>query len=142
MLGYFPAGGINEVDCDSIRACFLLSAAFVTNAPSIARSADLPDAIAAGWKGQATCEKLDEYEQVRVLLCTFPPGVGHERHSHPRGEFGYVLSGGKWQGTDPKGTEVFEDKTGDHFVSGPIEWHEGANVGDTTLSYLIVEMKD
>ena len=51
----------------------LLSAALVTNAPSIARSADLPDALAAGWKGQATCEKLEEYEQVRILRCAFPP---------------------------------------------------------------------
>ena len=61
----------------------LLSAPLATNAPSIARAADLPDGLAAGWKGQATCEKLDEYEQVRILRCTFPPGVGHERHAHP-----------------------------------------------------------
>jgi quercetin dioxygenase-like cupin family protein len=120
----------------------LAFAVLVTSAPSIARSADLPDAVEAGWKGQATCELLDEYEQVRVLRCTFPPGVGHERHAHTRGDFGYVLSGGKMQVTDAKGTEVVEDKTGDHWVSGPIEWHEAVNVGDTTLSYLIVEMKD
>jgi beta-alanine degradation protein BauB len=120
----------------------LVSAPLITNAPSIARSADLPDALEAGWKGQKVCEKLGEYEQVRVLRCTFPPSVGHERHSHPRGDFGYVLSGGKIQVTDAKGTEVFEDKTDDHWVSGPIEWHEAVNVGDTTLSYLIVEMKD
>ena len=114
----------------------------VTNAPSMAFSADLPDALEAGWKGQKTCELLDEYEQVRILRCTFPPGVGHERHSHPTGDFGYVLSGGKMQVTNAKGTEVVEDKVGDHWVSGPIEWHEAVNVGDTTLSYLIVEMKD
>jgi beta-alanine degradation protein BauB len=120
----------------------LLSAPLLANAPSIARSADLPNAAAAGWKGQKTCEILDEYEPVRVLRCTFPPGIGHERHAHPRGDFGYVLSGGKTQVTDAKGTEVVEDKTGDHWVSGPIEWHEAVNVGDTTLSYLIVEMKD
>jgi beta-alanine degradation protein BauB len=120
----------------------LLSAALLTNAPSIARSADLPDALAAGWKGQATCEKLEEYEQVRILRCTFPPGVGHERHTHARGDFGYVLSGGKMQVTDAKGTQVVEDKVGAHWVSGPIEWHEAVNVGDTTLSYLIVELKE
>jgi quercetin dioxygenase-like cupin family protein len=120
----------------------LLSAPLVTNAPSIARSADLPDALAAGWKGQATCEQLEEYEQVRILRCTFPPGVGHERHTHARGDFGYVLSGGKMQVTDAKGTQVIEDKVGDHWVSGPIEWHEAVNVGDTTLSYLIVELKE
>jgi quercetin dioxygenase-like cupin family protein len=120
----------------------LLSVPLVTNAPSLARSADLPDALAAGWKGQKTCELLGEYEQVRVLRCTFPPGVGHERHTHAKGDFGYVLSGGKMQVTSAKGTEVSEDKVGDHWVSGPIEWHEAVNVGDTTLTYLIVEMKD
>ena len=120
----------------------LTFAVLVTSAPSIARSADLPDAVMAGWKGQKTCEVLDEYEQVRVLRCTFPPGVGHERHAPRRGDFGYVLSGGKMQVTDAKGTQVVEDKVGDHWVSGPIEWHEAVNVGDTTLSYLIVEMKD
>jgi quercetin dioxygenase-like cupin family protein len=119
----------------------LISVPLVMNALSVARSADLPDALAAGWEGQATCEKLDEYEQIRVLRCTFPPGVGHERHSHPQGDFGYVLSGGKMQVTTAKGTEVVEDKTGDYWVSGPIEWHEAVNVGDTTLSYLIIEMK-
>jgi quercetin dioxygenase-like cupin family protein len=56
--------------------------------------------------------KLDEYEQVRILRCTFPPGVGHERHAHPGGDFGYVLSSGKTQVTDAKGTEVVEDKAG------------------------------
>jgi quercetin dioxygenase-like cupin family protein len=78
---------------------------------------------------------LDEYEQVRILRCTFPPGVGHGRHSHSTGDFGYVLSGGKMQVTNAKGTEVVEDRVGDHWVSGPIEWHEAVNVGDTTLSY-------
>jgi beta-alanine degradation protein BauB len=118
----------------------LLSAGLVTNAPSIARSADLPDALEAGWKGQTTCENLHEDDEIRVLRCTFPPDVGHERHYHPR-VFGYALSGGKMQVTNAKGTEVFEDKTGDNWVGGPTEWHEGVNVGDTTVSYLIVEMK-
>jgi hypothetical protein len=54
------------------RLALLVFALLLTNAPSVGRSADLPDAVAAGWKGQKTCELLDEYEQVRVLRCTFP----------------------------------------------------------------------
>jgi beta-alanine degradation protein BauB len=119
----------------------LASALLATTGSSIASSADLPDGLAAGWKGQKTCENLHEDDQIRVLRCTFPPGVGHERHYHPR-VFGYVLSVGKMQVTSAKGTETFEDKVGDNWVSDPIEWHEGVNVGDTTVSYLVVEMKD
>jgi quercetin dioxygenase-like cupin family protein len=118
----------------------LASVLLATTAPSVARSADLPDALEAGWKGEKTCENLHEDDQIRVLRCTFPPGIGHERHYHPR-SFGYALSAGKMQVTSAKGTETFEDKVGDNWVSDPIEWHEAVNVGDTTLSYLIVEMK-
>ena len=54
----------------------LLSAPLTTNAPSLARSADLPDALAAGWQGQATCEKLEDYEQVRDELIARFKAIG------------------------------------------------------------------
>lgn len=104
------------------------------------RPAGLPDALAAGWKGQKTCENLHEDAHIRVLRCTFAPNVGHERHFHPP-IFGYVLSGGRIRSTDAKGVQEFEDKAGEHWTSGPVEWHEGLNIGDTTISYLIVEKK-
>jgi len=107
---------------------------------STSRSADVPDAVAAGWKGQKICENLHEDAHIRVLRCTLPPNAGHERHSHPP-HFGYVLSGGRGRGTSAKGTQDFEDKVGEQWISDAVEWHEGLNVGDTALSYLIVEKK-
>jgi beta-alanine degradation protein BauB len=104
------------------------------------RRTNLPDALTAGWKDQKTCENLHEDAHIRVLRCTFPPNVGHDRHFHPP-SFGYVLSGGRMRVTDAKGTQEFDDKEGDHWTNGPIEWHEALNVGDTMLSYLVVEMK-
>lgn len=34
---------------------------------------NFPDPLAAGWKGQAVCEVLQEDNSIRVLKCTFPP---------------------------------------------------------------------
>ena len=42
----------------------------------------LPDPLEAGWNNEAVCEVLEENEKRRVLKCTFPPGVGHEKHFH------------------------------------------------------------
>jgi hypothetical protein len=36
-------------------------------------AADLPDPLAAGWKGEPVCEKLHEDEPLRILRCSFPP---------------------------------------------------------------------
>ena len=44
----------------------------------------LPDPLEAGWKGQKVCEVLVDNESVRTLKCTFPPGVGHEKHFHKK----------------------------------------------------------
>jgi quercetin dioxygenase-like cupin family protein len=98
----------------------------------------LPDPLAAGWLGNATCERLHEDQDVRVLRCTFPPGVGHERHYHPA-HFGYAISGGRMQITDASGTRVSELATGSHFYSEGVDWHEGLNVGETTVQYLMIE---
>lgn len=100
----------------------------------------LPDPLAAGWRGQAVCERLHEDERQRVLRCAFPPGVGHERHFQVP-HFGYALSGGKMLIADASGTREVELKTGSHFTSGGTAWHEVLNVGDTTVVYLIVEPK-
>ncbi len=101
---------------------------------------DLPDPLAAGWEGEPVCELLHEDESLRVLKCTFPPGVGHERHYHDA-HFGYVLVGGRMQITDAGGTRTAEFADGLTWDSDGVEWHEVVNVGDTTSSYLIVEPK-
>lgn len=98
----------------------------------------LPDPLAAGWNGQAVCEQLALTERQRVLKCTFPPGVGHEKHYHVP-HFGYALSGGRMRLNDARGTRDVELATGSHFTSEGTDWHEVLNIGTTTVQYLIVE---
>jgi len=107
--------------------------------PSAGPAADrLPDPLAAGWRGAPVCQQLHEEETLRVLRCTFPPGAGQERHFHPP-HFGYALSGGRMRLTDARGTREVEIETGSSFASDGVAWHEVLNVGETTVSYLIVE---
>ncbi|MEM9555224.1 MAG: cupin domain-containing protein [Acidobacteriota bacterium] len=100
----------------------------------------LPDPLAAGWNGESVCEELHDDRYQRVLRCTFPPSVGHERHYHAR-HFGYVLAGGRMKITDSRGTREVDVTTGGTFSSDGIEWHEVLNVGDSTAVFLIVEPK-
>ena len=69
-------------------ACAMLCACMTASA----QTTPLPMALCAGWQGERVCELLHEDAQMRVLRCTFPPGVGHEPHYHPP-HFGYVLEG-------------------------------------------------
>lgn len=101
---------------------------------------NLPDPLAAGWKGQAVCEVLEENDKLRTLKCTFPPGVGHEKHYHPP-HFGYTLVGSKFKITDAKGTREVNVKTGTHFSKETASSHEVVNIGDSTAVFLIMEPK-
>ena len=100
----------------------------------------LPDPVAAGWQGRSVCEVLREDDQVRIFRCAFPPGVGHERHFHPR-HFGYALSGGTMRITSGAGTRQVTLVTGSYFASEGIDWHEVVNIGDSVVSYLMIEPK-
>jgi quercetin dioxygenase-like cupin family protein len=100
----------------------------------------LPDPLAAGWRGQSVCEEVINNEKMRVLKCTFPPGVGHEKHFHPE-HFGYALSGSTFRITDSSGTREVALESGSHFYSEGTEWHEVLNIGDSTAVYLIIEPK-
>ena len=100
----------------------------------------LPDPLEAGWNGQVVCEVLEDNSEVRTLKCTFPPGVGHERHYHAT-HFGYTLIGGKFRITDTTGTREVDIPTGYSFFNERVEWHEVLNVGDSTAVFLIVEPK-
>lgn len=100
----------------------------------------LPTAVDAGWKGEKVCEVLTDNADMRVARCTFPPGGGHERHSHPP-HWGYILAGSTMQMTDADGTVVRELNAGASWWSDGTQWHEVLNVGDTTGVYLIVEPK-
>lgn len=103
-------------------------------------SSSLPDPLAAGWQGMKVCELLHEDEKQRIVRCTFPPGVGHEKHYHDP-HFGYTLAGGKVRITDAKGTREATIKTGDTHLSNGTPWHEIVNIGETTIIYLLVEAK-
>ena len=105
---------------------------------SLTGVADLPDPLAAGWKGAPVCEKLHDDAHQRVLRCTFAPGVGHERHQHGR-HFGYALSAGRMRISDAKGAREADIKAGSSFSSDGVPWHEVLNIGETTVQYLIVE---
>ena len=106
----------------------------------LAEPSTLPDPLAAGWRGRPTCEKLREDDALRVLRCSFPPGIGHERHYHAR-HFGYALSGGRVRITDAGGTRAVDLATGSSFASDGIAWHEILNIGPTTIQYLMIEPK-
>jgi hypothetical protein len=101
----------------------------------------LPEAFDAGWQGKPVCEVLRDDATMRVGRCTFPPGVGHERHWH-RPHWGYILHGGNMRITDATGTVERTLETGASWHSDGIGWHEALNVGSETAVYLIVEPKD
>ena len=121
-------------------ATMMLLAISLFAAPVGAAAPPLPHPLAAGWQGKAVCEKLHDDASHRILRCTFPPGVGHERHYHPQ-HFGYALSGGRVRMTDSRGTRELDLQAGSHFTSQGTAWHEIFNIGDTTIAYLIVEPK-
>ena len=127
-LGYAHAATIAVM---IVLQAALLQVAMATDEP-------LPDPLAAGWKGEAVCEKLHEDEEQRILRCTFPPGVGHEKHFHAA-HFGYVLVGGKMRIRDDSGEREVDVPTNYRWVSDGVTWHEALNVGDTTSIYLIIE---
>ena len=99
-----------------------------------------PDPLQAGWEGSKVCEVLEDKPSLRVLKCTFPPGVGHERHFHAE-HFGYTLKGGTFEITDQEGTRTVDIPNGYSFYNASIDWHEVLNVGDSMAIFLIIEPK-
>lgn len=101
---------------------------------------DLPDPLLAGWNNKAVCDLLEENEDVRVLKCTFAPGVGHEKHYHDP-HFGYALSGSTFRIKDETGDRDVTVNSNTHFYSDGTKWHEVLNIGDSTAVFLIIEPK-
>ena len=101
----------------------------------------LPDPLEAGWNDKKVCKILEENASMRVLECSFAPGVGHERHFHAE-HFGYTLAGSKFRITDQTGTREVDVPTGYNFYNKRIDWHEVLNIGDSTAVFLIVEPKN
>lgn len=103
-------------------------------------ASQLPDPLEAGWNGEPVCEVLVDNDQMRALKCTFPPGVGHEKHEHAP-HFGYTLKGSTFKITDDTGTREVNVPTGYDFHKEETSWHEVQNVGDSTAMFLIIEPK-
>jgi len=122
----------------SLLAISMVTAVELIAEPAEQRRDSLPDPLRAGWQGKKVCEQLHESIDMRVLRCTFAPGVGHERHFHAA-HYGYALSGGTMKITDGNSTRTVELQTGSDFYSGGIDWHTVINIGKTTVQYLIIE---
>lgn len=106
-----------------------------------AQVAPLPSALCAGWEGERVCEQLHEDGEIRVLRCTFPPGVGHEMHYHPP-HFGYVLNGESVMSiTTEEGVRETPVRAGGVFANDAEVRHAALNIGEQTTTYLIVEKK-
>ena len=118
--------------------CIASIAALFACSPVLVADENLPDPLAAGWNGEQICELLHEDAHQRILRCTFPPGVGHEKHFH-KAHFGYVLAGGKMRIVDDSGEREVDLQADYSWTSDGISWHEVLNVGETTAVYLIVE---
>ena len=109
-------------------------------ADSPARDEPLPDPLAAGWNGKPVCEALHDDARMRILRCTFPPGVGHERHYHEP-HFGYVIRGGRMRLLEDGETRVVDIPDGTMWRRDERFEHEALNVGDNESQYLIIEHK-
>lgn len=109
-------------------------------AATAAEAPPLPDAFAAGWRGQRVCEPLFDNERMRAARCTFPPGGGHERHYHPP-HWGYIVTGTTMRITTAEGTVDRVLQSGASWWSDGVAWHEAVNIGPATSVYIIVEPK-
>jgi quercetin dioxygenase-like cupin family protein len=125
----------------SLNTSLITTLLFFIGLISTSHASELPDPLAAGWRGENVCERLHEDEQQRILRCTFPPGIGHEKHFH-KAHFGYALSGGNMRLISSRGTREVMLKTGSSYTSSGVEWHEVLNIGETQVVYLIVEPKN
>lgn len=134
-----PTARTGPTPVKSLLRCTCILASVFCLASCTTTSA-LPDPLTAGWEGEPVCERLHEDRVQRVLRCTFPPNVGHERHYHIP-HFGYVVSGGRMQIMDENGVRDVDLSTGTSFSSDGVRWHEVINVGETTTVFLIVERK-
>ncbi|WP_439534276.1 cupin domain-containing protein [Polymorphobacter sp.] len=106
----------------------------------LASGASLPSALDAGWQGSRVCELLYDNAAMRAMRCTFPPGVGHERHYHAP-HWGYIVQGSTMRITTEAGTAERTLEPGTSWWSSGIAWHEAVNIGNTTGIYIIVEPK-
>jgi len=84
---------------------------------------------------------LMEDQDVRVIQNTLAPGEKDALHTHPHGWY-YVVKPGKMKVLFADGTEaIWEAKEGEGGWIKARAAHTSENVGDTTLVYVLVEVK-
>lgn len=127
---------ILKINIQKLVFCFLI----IGLSSCKPKTNNLPDPLEAGWNGEKVCEVLQDNADLRVLKCTFPPGVGHEKHYHNK-HFGYTLVGSKFKIKDAKGTREVNVPTGSSFSKDEISSHEVLNIGTETAVFLIIEPK-
>jgi quercetin dioxygenase-like cupin family protein len=145
QLSRNPLGGVVTLEhfrspSELVGAIVLVASLTLMLASCATRNPALRDPLEAGWHGKPVCERLHEDHRQRVLRCTFPPGVGHERHFHDP-HFGYAIAGGRMRITDGEGVREVDFPTGSSFSSEGVAWHEALNIGGNTTVFLIFEPK-
>ena len=125
----------SSISTDKVNFSFLLIG-FYSCKPKIT----LPDPLEAGWKGEKVCEVLKDTAELRVLKCTFAPGIGHEKHYHNK-HFGYTLAGSRFKIKDTTGIREVNVPTGYSFSNDEVSSHEVLNIGNETAVFLIIEPK-
>ncbi len=84
---------------------------------------------------------LVDNEHVRVIQDTLAPGESESQHTHPAGWY-YVVSPGKMKVTYADGKSIiWEAKVGEQAWMDAEAAHTSENIGTTTLSYVLVEVK-
>jgi quercetin dioxygenase-like cupin family protein len=79
---------------------------------------------------------------LRATVVTLEPGEKSDLHTHPA-HFFYALTNGKLMVHYKDGmNEPYDLKIGDSGVSAPERPHITENVGNTTVKFLIVELKE
>jgi quercetin dioxygenase-like cupin family protein len=79
---------------------------------------------------------------LRATVATIEPGKKSELHTHPANYF-YALTDCKLKVYYSDGqTESFELKAGDSGYGSPERPHQTENVGDNTVRFLLIELKE
>jgi len=86
-------------------------------------------------------EVLQENEQVRIVQDTLVAGETEAMHTHPAGWY-YVTMPGTMKVTYADGkTEIWNAKAGEQAWMDAEPAHTSENIGNTTIQYVLVEVK-
>ncbi|SDR93370.1 hypothetical protein SAMN04515667_1025 [Formosa sp. Hel1_31_208] len=131
---------LNHLTAKNRAAKFVTFSLFTLLIVSCHNKSSSPDPLQAGWNDEAVCEVVNDNDELRVLKCTFAPGIGHERHYH-KPHIGYAISGSTFRIKDTTGVRTVKVPSGYSFENEGIDWHEVLNIGDSTAVFLIMEYK-